>query len=95
MRTPMTLAVLFALALLAATSVDAAVLRWEFSISGDQIRNNPETLPDGGATSPSLASGSAVFSYDLDTELLTYRVEWLNPEGDLLKMHVHGPASYS
>jgi hypothetical protein len=65
-----------------------ALLVWSFPISEDQVRNGSE--PDG--STDSLASGEGVFRYDVASGLLFYRIGWDGLEGDLTKLHVHGPA---
>ena len=61
---------------------------WEFPISEDQVKNGNE--PDGSTNSP--ASGHGLFEYDAFTETMSYEISWDGLEGDLTKLHVHGPA---
>jgi hypothetical protein len=64
------------------------LLVWSFPITEDQVKNGSE--PDGSTDSP--ATGGGVLRYDIESGLLFYRISWKGLEGDLTKLHVHGPA---
>jgi hypothetical protein len=64
------------------------LLAWSFSISEDQVRNGTE--PDG--STDSVGTGEGVLRYDVESGLLHYRIGWKDLEGDLTKLHIHGPA---
>jgi hypothetical protein len=54
----------------------------------DQV-NNAGT-PDGSTDSPGIGYGH--FRYDAGTEIIDYTITWSGLQGNLIKLHVHGPA---
>lgn len=83
-------AILLMLSLVPGAAV-ARVHVWVFDSSEDQIKNGP--LPDGSTDSP--ATGRNKMIYDDDAATLTYTFSWADLQGDLTKLHVHGPADAS
>ena len=61
---------------------------WDVTHSESQVRNGSE--PDG--STDSIATGRASFRYHVDSERMDYTISWEDLEGDLTKLHIHGPA---
>lgn len=62
--------------------------RFRLATSADRVRNGPGP----GGTTTSEATGSGLVTYDRVAGTLAYRFSWVGLEGDLTKLHVHGPA---
>ncbi len=72
----------------AASSASARTFVWQMDADESQVANGTE--PDG--STDSTATGSATITYDTKTRSMTYSVDWNGLEGQLTKIHIHGPA---
>lgn len=70
------------------SSVNAEVLKWEFSIDEQQVKDGPEH--DGSTNSP--GTGKGMITYDESTNVLSYQLEWDDLVGEVTQLHIHGPA---
>lgn len=66
-----------------------APYRFSAPLSGSLVRNNPGS-PDG--STESTGSGNWTLRYDPDSQTLSHEIRWQALEGELTKLHIHGPA---
>ncbi|MGH0033480.1 MAG: CHRD domain-containing protein [Myxococcota bacterium] len=74
--------------LFVASQVQARTFVWEMSADESQVANSGV----GDGSTDSAATGGATITYDTKTRRLTYDIDWNGLEGDLTKIHIHGPA---
>lgn len=83
----------FAAAVLIALTINAPAsaqkLMWTWSADESQVKNAGTF--DGSTESPATGDGSAL--YDPATNMMTVSYTWSGFESDLIRLHLHGPAT--
>ena len=98
MRMPRYAAIIAALAAssLALGSAQAGTYVWDMDATEAQVNNctvPPAVACAGDGSTDSAATGHATLTYDTDTGVMSYTVDWNNLEALLSAIHIHGPAS--
>lgn len=88
MRTAAALIAVLAWSWLFAPEVGARSFVWTMTADESQVANSGV----GDGSTDSTATGSATLIYDTKTRMLAWDIAWSGLEGDLTKIHIHGPA---
>lgn len=85
------LLVMGVLTLMVVSPVKADFL-WGALATEDKVNNNTAPGAPVDGSTDSAAVGAAAISYNMTSGVLSYTIVWVGLEGDLTKIHIHGPA---